>query len=95
MKIQITGHHIEITEAIENSVNSNLKKLLKHYPTIESISVILTVEKHEQVAEGIVHCWGQEHVAKSKNVDLYQSIAELRDKLESLLEKRKSTVKAH
>ncbi len=95
MKIQITGHHVEITEAIESSVNAHLGKLVRHFPEIESMSIIITVEKNVQTAEGIVHFKGQDLVAKASNIDLYQSIAELRDKLESLLEKRKATIKAH
>ena len=95
MHINITGHHVEVTEGLEQAVNKNLKKLTKHFPDIESINVILTVEKHEQVAEGIVHFLGQDLVAKASSDDMYKSLAELKDKLESLLQKRKATVKSH
>ena len=95
MQIQITGHHVEVTAGLNTAVNNNLKKLIKHYPDITNITVILNVEKHEQIAEGIVHFLGQDLVAKAKSDDLYQSIGELKNKLESLLKKRKATVRSH
>ena len=74
MQINITGHHVEVTEGLEQGVNKNLKKLTNHFPDIESINVILTVEKHEQVAEGIVHFLGQDF--RSLNMPPHQCEAE-------------------
>lgn len=95
MQINITGHHVEVTDALNKAVNKSLKKIISHYPDIENIQVILTVEKHAQLAETIVHFLGQDLVAKASSDDMYKSIADLKDKLESLLEKRKSTIKSH
>ncbi len=95
MQINITGHHVEITDGLNQAVNKSLKKLISHYPDIENINVILTVEKHEQLAEGIVHFLGQDLVAKAKTDEMYKSIAELKGKLETLLQKRKATIKSH
>jgi putative sigma-54 modulation protein len=95
MQINISGHHIDVTDAISDAVKTKCKKLGKHYPDIQDIKVILTVEKHEQIAEGVVHYFGQDLVAKGKAEDLYQSIADMTTKLESLLQKRKEIVKSH
>lgn len=95
MQINISGHHIEVTEAISNAVNTKCGKLTKHYPDIHDIKVILTVEKHEQIAEGVVHYFGQDLVATGTSEDLYQSIADMAAKLETLLSKRKDQVKSH
>jgi putative sigma-54 modulation protein len=95
MKINITGHHVEITEGIKTAVDNNLKRILRHYPDITSIHIILTVEKKEQKAEAVLHFLGQDIVAHASSEDLYHSLSELKGKLEIVLEKRKSTIKAH
>ena len=95
MKIEITSHHISITESIESAVNAKIKKITNHFPDIESIHVHLKVEKHEQSAEAVVHYLGQDLVAKDSADELYQAIPKLAKKLESLLQHRKDTVKSH
>ncbi len=95
MQINISGHHIEVTDSLKTAIHSKLKKLSTHYPDIESAHIYLNVEKHEQTAEAIVHYFGQDLVAKAKSEDLYQSIGDLSHKLESLLQRRKQTVKGH
>lgn len=95
MHINITGHHVEITEGLKTAVNNSLNKLIKHYPDIESVNVILTVEKKEQIAEAKVHFLGQDLVATASSQDLYISIGDLKMKLEALLQKRKATIKSH
>lgn len=95
MHINITGHHVEVTEGLKTAVNSSLNKLIKHYPDIENVNVILTVEKKEQVAEAKVHFLGQDLVATASAHDLYIAIGDLKMKLETLLQRRKATVKSH
>lgn len=93
MKFNLTGRHIEITSAIENSVKKQLNKLTKHFPEVESIQVIVSVEKKQQQAEFIVHYFSQDFAAKSSSEDLYKSLAEAKDKMEAMLAKRKGQVK--
>lgn len=95
MTITITGHHVEVTDAIREAVNSKLAKLNKHFPDISNLQVILTVEKHAQSAEVITHYLGQDFAAKAKNTDMYQAIAEVTQKLNGVLLKQKEKVKAH
>ena len=51
MQISITGHHVEVTDGLKSAVHHTLDKLIKHYPDIENLNVILRVEKKEQIAE--------------------------------------------
>lgn len=95
MQINITGHHLDITDSIRKSVHQKLKKLQQQFPDIASIQVILTVEKHEQNAEVITHFLGQDITAKAKSDDLYQAIGEVASKITSLLKRQKEKVKAH
>ena len=95
MRINITGHHIEITDGLKSAVDSSFNKLTRRYPDIDRVDVVLTVEKKEQLAEAIVHFLGHDLVAKSSSDDLYNSINDLRSKMDVLLQKRKSTIKSH
>ena len=95
MQISITGHHVEVTDGLKSAVHHTLDKIIKHYPDVDSLNVILRVEKNEQIAEVKAHILGQDLVATASSHDLYTSISDLKMKLEALLQKRKSTVKAH
>ena len=89
MQLTISGHHLEITDAIREYVNNKFAKLERHYEQITSISVILTVEKLSQNAEATVHVSGAELFANSQHDDLYAAIDSLTDKLDRQLIKHK------
>ena len=89
MQLTISGHHLEITEAIKEYVNNKFAKLERHYEQITSTSVILTVEKLSQNAEATVHVSGAELFANSQHEDLYAAIDSLTDKLDRQLIKYK------
>ena len=95
MKINITGHHVEVTDAIRNVVNSKFDKLNHHFPDVSALNVILTVEKHEQIAEVSTHFLGQDFSATAKHEDMYQSIADMTNKLTTLMQRQKEKVKSH
>lgn len=95
MQINITGHHIEITDGIREAINNKQEKLEQHFPDLSALDIILTVEKHQQIAEVTTHFLGQNFAAKASNDDLYQSINEMATKLTSLLQRHKEKVKSH
>ena len=95
MQINITGHHIEITDGIREAINQKLEKLANHFPDIHSINIIATVEKHQQIAEATSHFLGKDLTAKASSDDLYKSIADMTNKLMALMQRQKDMVKAH
>ena len=95
MQINITGHHVEITDGIREAIKQKFAKLDKHFPDIQTIDVIATVEKNTQVAEANTHFLGKDFSAKASSDELYKSIAEMTTKLIALLQKHKEQVKAH
>ena len=46
MKIIISGHHVEITEGINLAVENKFAKVAKHFPSLMTLDVIITVEPH-------------------------------------------------
>jgi putative sigma-54 modulation protein len=95
MQITINGHHLDITDSIRAAVNGKLTKLHQQFPDIASLNVILTVEKHQQIAEVTTHFLGLDFTAKASAEDLYQAITEMANKLGQLLKRQKEKVKSY
>ncbi|RMH39974.1 MAG: ribosome-associated translation inhibitor RaiA [Gammaproteobacteria bacterium] len=95
MELKITGHHLEITDALNQYVREKFKKLERHFEFITSVHVILSVEKINQKAEAIVHIKGGEVFADSVSEDMYAAIDLLIDKLDRQLMKHKGKITAH
>lgn len=89
MQLNISGHHLDITDPIKDYVTNKLSKLERHHDRITSTNVILSVEKLVQKAEATVHVSGGEFFADSEHNDLYAAIDILTDKLDRQLIKHK------
>ena len=97
MQISVSGHHIQITEAIEHYIHKKLSRLEKHYQPIINSQVILTVDKNTQKAESRIHISGAEVFAEAESDNLYTSIDKMVKKLDrKVIEiKRKLIAKRH
>jgi putative sigma-54 modulation protein len=95
MQINLSGHHVEITQALRECVNTKLAKLERHFDHINNVHVVLTVEKLNQIAEATVHLNGTEVHAKAQNSDMYASIDSLVDKLDRQILKYKGKITQH
>ncbi len=95
MQINLAGHHVEITDALREYVNTKFSKLERHFDHINNVHVVLTVEKLNQIAEATVHLNGTEVHAKAQNGDMYASIDSLVDKLDRQILKYKGKITQH
>ncbi len=95
MKIDISGHHVEITEAIKESVKQKLAKVSQHYPDIISAKAIITVERNQQKIEVSTNYEGMSISVHAEDKALYPAIASAAKKLESALSHRKGVLKAN
>jgi putative sigma-54 modulation protein len=95
MQINITGHHVELTDGLNKAVTQKCKKVASHYPDISTINVVLTVDKNVQTVEATTHYLGQDIVAKASSDELYKALPEMGAKLQTLLNKRKEITKSH
>ncbi|MEJ2417230.1 MAG: ribosome-associated translation inhibitor RaiA [Exilibacterium sp.] len=95
MQITISGHHVDVTDALKDYVKSRLDKLGRHHDRITSTNVILSVDKLVQKAEASVHVSGKEFFANSESNDLYAAIDLLADKLDRQLIKYKEKLRNH
>lgn len=95
MQINLSGHHVEVTDSLRDFVNTKFAKLERHFDHINNVYVVLNVEKLNQIAEATVHLNGGEIHAKSDNQDMYAAIDSLIDKLDRQVLKHKDKLKKH
>ncbi|HZJ96073.1 MAG TPA: ribosome-associated translation inhibitor RaiA [Thiopseudomonas sp.] len=89
MQITITGHQLEVTEALRDYINTKLAKLERHFDKITSTRVTLSVEKVMQKIDATILIAGGEVIANAEHEDMYAAIDLLVDKLDRQLIKHK------
>ena len=95
MNLNITGHHVEVTEAIRSYVTSKLERVVRHFDNVSSVAVILSVQKLQQKAEVTLHVRGKDLFAESSEEDMYTAINSMADKLERQVSKYKEKLQDH
>lgn len=95
MQLNITGLHVETTDALREFVTTKFAKLEQYFDRINQVYVVLSVEKVKQIAEATVHVNGGELHASSEQEDMYAAIDILVDKLARQLNKHKDKLKQH
>lgn len=97
MQINISGHHVEVTESLQSYVDEKMGKLTRHFDHITKGQVTLTVEKNRQLAEATIHVSGADLHASAENDDMYAAIDAMIDKLDRqvLKYKEKQVARQH
>lgn len=89
MRIDLTGHRLEITPALRDYVNEKMLKLERHFGQVTSSHVILSVEKLRHRAEATIQLNGSKVFADSTQENMYAAIDSLIDKLDRQIKKYK------
>ncbi|MBD3267708.1 ribosome-associated translation inhibitor RaiA [bacterium] len=95
MEVSIVGRHVEITDAIEEYVHKQLKKLKKYFPMLMDMHVILYTQKYFHVADITIQASGLTVHGEEKTKDLYASIDSVVNKLDTQLKKHKDRLVRH
>jgi putative sigma-54 modulation protein len=100
MNLTISGHHVELTPAIREYVQTKLERIKRHFDHVIDIAVILGVEKlaekeRRQRAEVNLRLRGNVIHVESFAEDLYAAIDTLIDKLDRQVLKYKAKVQNH
>jgi len=95
MNLTISGHHLDVTPAIREYIQSKLTRIRRHFEHVIDVNVLLSVEKLRQKAEATVNLRGKAIHVESIENDLYAAIDALADKLDRQVLKHKETIKAH
>jgi len=94
VQIAITARNLELTPALRQYAEGKLKKLEKYLDNITSAHVILSIEKHRQIAEATLHVRDLTIRGQESTDDLYSSIDRVLDKLERQILKYKEKLVA-
>jgi len=58
MQLNVSGHHVEVTDSLREYVESKVNKIASHFDLVSDVHCILTVEKLRHKAEATVHVNG-------------------------------------
>jgi putative sigma-54 modulation protein len=89
MQVNISGHQLDVTDALRAYIEEKLGRLERHFDKITNVQVIMEVEKLKQKIEATLHIAGGEVVANAVHEDMYAAIDLLTDKLDRQLIKHK------
>ena len=95
MNLKITGHHIEVTDAIRDYLSSKLDRVIRHFDNVTSVTVTLSVEKLKQKVDVTLHVRGKDIFVESEDADLYAAIDAMTDKLDRQVQKYKQKMTDH
>lgn len=95
MKINLSGHHVEVTDSIKEHIEEKFSKIANHFPTLISLDVIISKEHHKHQVELITNYEGSRISAKAADAVMYPAIASAAKKLDAALKHRKGQLKAN
>jgi putative sigma-54 modulation protein len=93
MQTNVSGHHLEVTDALKQYVETKLQRLERHFDRITNTNVILSIEKQRQKSEATIRISGGEVFAEAEADDMYAAIDLMTDKLDRQLIKQKEKSK--
>ncbi|MEM7612522.1 MAG: ribosome-associated translation inhibitor RaiA [Pseudomonadota bacterium] len=95
MQLNVTGHHIDVTDSLRDYVGNKMGKIEKHFENVTDIHCILSVEKVRHKAEAIASLRGARLHAEATEDDMYAAIDSLSDKLDRQIIKHKEKLRDH
>lgn len=95
MQININGHHVDLTDSMQDYVRTKFQKLERFFDHINNVQVVLRVEKVTQIAEATLHVNLSNIHATAEDENMYAAIDALVDKLVRQLNKHKEKLSSH
>ena len=95
MQLNITGHHVDVTDSLHDYVTNKLERVERHFDHVTNVHVILSIEKLRQKAEATIHISGGDLFAEAENEDMYAAIDSMTDKLDRQIKKHKEKITDH
>ena len=88
MKVNFTGRHVEVSNALKAQAQERLAKMATFLDDIIDVHVIFSVGKHCHQAEVSLKTRAHAFVASAESLDMYKSLAEAMDKIEAQAHKQ-------
>jgi putative sigma-54 modulation protein len=95
MRVNTSGHHVDVTPALRTYVERKLGRILRHFDRVIDFQCTLTVDKLHHRAESMVHVRGPTIHASAVADDMYAAIDALADKLSRRVRRHKERLRDH
>lgn len=95
MKINLSGHHVDVNESIKEHIEEKLSKIANHFPTLIALDVIIAKENTKHQVELTTTYEGSRISATGSDNVMYPAIANAAKKLDAALKHRKGQLKAN
>ncbi|HEY2682349.1 MAG TPA: ribosome-associated translation inhibitor RaiA [Steroidobacteraceae bacterium] len=95
MQLDLSGHHVEVTEAMRGYVLKKFERISRHYEQLIDVHCVLTVEKLRHKAEATLIMSGNKIHADATDENMYAAIDALTDKLDRCVKKHKEKAADH
>jgi len=95
MQLTISGHQIDLTESMKHYIGEKMQRIERHFDHVNSIDVVLHVEKIHHKAEATINAKGVTIHAHADSENMYATIDDLTDKLDSQVRKHKDKITTH
>jgi putative sigma-54 modulation protein len=93
--MKITGRHLTVTPALKRYARHKFERLERYGVAIDRIQVTLGVNKLQHAAEAVCAMDGKRFQAKTSTREMYATIDQLVDRLESQMRKQKERRTQH
>ena len=95
MEIDISGRHFKVTAGLKEHIEAKLKKIAKYSLKVESVHVVLEVQKHRQIVEITLLGKNLRMVCKKENADMYAAFDGCCGNVELQLARKHDRVRDH
>ncbi|GAA5131673.1 ribosome hibernation-promoting factor, HPF/YfiA family [Thalassotalea piscium] len=95
MKINISGHHVEVTNSVREHIEEKFSKIASHFPTLVAIDTILSKVHGKHHVELSTNYEGVRIAIAGTDPVMYPAIASATKKLDAALKHRKGLLKAN
>jgi len=95
MNLNISGHHIDLTDALRDYVSTKLQRVERHFDHVIDAEIVLEVEKLRHKAEATLKLSGTTLHAEAVEADMYAAIDVMIDRLDRQTRKFKEKLTDH
>jgi ribosomal subunit interface protein len=93
MKINLSGHHVDLSDTVKEHVDEKLVKLASHFPTLISVDIIISKKHGVFDVEITTQYEGVRISASAEDPVMYPAISKATKKLDAALKHRKGQLK--
>ncbi|NNC23746.1 ribosome-associated translation inhibitor RaiA [Salinisphaera sp. USBA-960] len=95
MNLNISGHHVDVTDALRDYVESKMERIERHFDHVIDAEVVLEVAKERHSAEVTMQLSGTRLHAEATEPDMYAAINSMVDKLDRQTRRYKEKARDH